>query len=99
MIKAVSFFASGLHAPLEVAIPIIIIVVIAKIVYSNVNGRPAVSGKVEVRCNKGHTFKTNWSSLGSLSSIRLGGAKFQRCPVGNHWSLVKPVNNPDPSNK
>jgi hypothetical protein len=87
----VSTFASADHAPLVIAIPIIIVVIIAKIVYSKANGRPAVVGKLEVRCGKGHTFKTSWSSLGSFTAIRLGGSRFQHCPVGNHWSLVKPV--------
>jgi hypothetical protein len=40
-------------------------------------------------------FTTTWSPLGSLTSIRLGFARYQRCPVGNHWALVKPVNDSD----
>ena len=28
----------------------------------------------------------------SLTSVRLGGARFQYCPVGRHWGLVRPVN-------
>jgi hypothetical protein len=27
----------------------------------------------------------------SIKSLRLGLWRFQRCPVGNHWSLVTPV--------
>ncbi len=26
-----------------------------------------------------------------LKSVRLGWWRFQRCPVGKHWSLVTPV--------
>jgi len=95
---ALTAFASATHAPIYIAIPIIIVVVIAKIVYSRVNGRPALGGKIEVRCSKGHTFKTTWSPLGSFTSIRLSGARFQRCPVGNHWTFVRPVNNSDLTN-
>jgi hypothetical protein len=84
--------AAGYHAPLELALPIIAAVVILKIVVSKARGRPALGGKIVVRCSKGHVFTTTWSPLGSLTSIRLGSARWQRCPVGNHWSLVKPVN-------
>lgn len=31
----------------------------------------------------------------SLKSVRLGWARFQRCPVGQHWSLVTPVREDD----
>ena len=76
-----------------IAIPIIIVVVIAKVVYSMFRGRPVISGEIDVRCSKGHTFKTTWSPLGSFTAIRLGSVRFQRCPVGNHWSFVRPVTN------
>ena len=84
--------ATGYHAPLVIALPIIAGVVILKVVVSKARGRPALGGHIVVRCSKGHVFRTTWSSLGSLTSIRLGSARWQRCPVGNHWSLVKPVN-------
>jgi hypothetical protein len=82
----------GYHAPLEIAVPIIAAVVIVKVVVSRVKGRPAIAGKIAVRCGRGHAFTTTWSPLGSLTSVRLGGARFQYCPVGHHWSLVRPVN-------
>jgi hypothetical protein len=84
--------ASGAHAPLLIALPIVAAVVILKVVVSKARGRPALSGRIVVRCSKGHLFTTTWSPLGSFTSIRLGTARWQRCPVGNHWSLVKPVN-------
>jgi hypothetical protein len=87
-----ALLASGYHAPIIIAIPIIVAVVLAKVVYSKSRGRPAVGGRVIVRCSKGHLFTANWSPLGSLTSIRLGYARFQRCPVGNHWALLRPVN-------
>lgn len=84
--------ASGHYeAPLSFAVPIIAVVLIAKFVLARKRGRPLVAGSVLVRCRKGHVFKTSWSPLGSLTSVRLGSARFQRCPVGEHWSLVKPV--------
>ena len=44
-----------------------------------------------VRCRQGHLFTTTWIWGGSLKAVRLGTARFQRCPVGNHWSLVRRV--------
>jgi hypothetical protein len=79
------------HAPLVIALPIIAAVVIMKVVLSRVRNHPAVAGEIVVRCHKGHVFTTTWSSLGSFTSVRLGFARFQRCPVGHHWALVRPV--------
>jgi hypothetical protein len=44
-----------------------------------------------VRCRTGHLFTTLWIPGGSLKAVRLGWWRFQRCPVGMHWSLVTPV--------
>ena len=44
-----------------------------------------------VRCREGHTFTTYWIPGASLKAIRLGWWRYQRCPVGHHWSLVTPV--------
>jgi len=85
----------GYHAPLEIALPVIAVVIIAKVVFSLRKGRPGIAGEVVVRCSKGHVFTTTWSPLGSLASVRLGSARFQRCPVGPHWALVRPVNDAD----
>jgi hypothetical protein len=85
----------GYHAPLEIALPVIAVVIIAKVVFSLRKGRPGIAGEVVVRCGKGHVFTTTWSPLGSLTSVRLGSARFQRCPVGHHWALVRPVNDAD----
>jgi hypothetical protein len=50
-----------------------------------------MGGNIVVRCRKGHLFTTIWVPGASLKSIRLGWWRFQRCPVGYHWSLVTPV--------
>jgi hypothetical protein len=50
-----------------------------------------LGGNVTVRCRDGHTFTTIWIPGVSLKSLRLGWWRFQRCPVGGHWSLVTPV--------
>jgi len=54
-----------------------------------------VGGNVVVRCRRGHLFTTIWIPGASLKSVRLGWYRFQRCPVGGHWSLVKPVRESD----
>lgn len=54
-----------------------------------------VGGDVIVRCRRGHLFTTIWIPGASLKSVRLGWYRFQRCPVGNHWSLVQPVREAD----
>jgi len=44
-----------------------------------------------VRCRKGHLFSTIWIPYASLKAVRLGPWRYQWCPVGRHWSLVRPV--------
>lgn len=44
-----------------------------------------------VRCRNGHLFTTIWVPGVSLKAVRLGRSRFQRCPVGGHWSMVTPV--------
>jgi hypothetical protein len=47
--------------------------------------------KIIVRCAQGHLFTTSWVPGVSFKAIRLGRYRFQRCPVGNHWTFVTPV--------
>jgi hypothetical protein len=51
-----------------------------------------IGGNVVVRCRQGHLFTTLWIPGASVKSLRLVAWRFQRCPVGRHWSLVTPVN-------
>lgn len=51
----------------------------------------SVGANTIVRCHSGHLFTTIWIPFGSLKSVRLGWWRFQRCPVGRHWTLVRPV--------
>lgn len=44
-----------------------------------------------VRCRQGHLFTTIWIPGVKLKAIDLGIARVQRCPVGQHWSVVTPV--------
>ena len=58
-----------------------------------------VGGNVIVRCHEGHLFTTIWIPGASLKSLRLGSRRFQRCPVGHHWTLVKLVRESDLSGR
>jgi hypothetical protein len=40
---------------------------------------------------KGHLFTTIWVPGASIKSVKLGWWRFQRCPVGKHWTLVSAV--------
>jgi hypothetical protein len=50
-----------------------------------------VGANVVVRCQKGHLFTTIWLPAASVKAARLGWWRFQRCPVGGHWSIVTAV--------
>lgn len=50
-----------------------------------------IGGRLIVRCRSGHLFTTLWIPGVSLKALRLGWLRFQRCPVGHHWSLITPV--------
>lgn len=50
-----------------------------------------LGGNVVVRCRSGHLFTTIWIPGVSVKALRLGWWRFQRCPVGKHWSIVTPV--------
>jgi hypothetical protein len=54
-----------------------------------------IGGNTVVRCRKGHLFTTIWIPGASLKALRLGWARYQRCPVGKHWTLVTPVKESD----
>jgi hypothetical protein len=47
--------------------------------------------EVVVRCRDGHVFRTVWIPGVSVKAIRLGGVRFQYCPVGRHRTFVTPV--------
>jgi hypothetical protein len=50
-----------------------------------------LAGNVIARCSHGHLFTTLWIPGASVKALRLVWWRFQRCPVGGHWSLVRPV--------
>jgi hypothetical protein len=82
------------------AAPIIIIVVAGLLAFAAgaiIARRRGYAGLEEVvaRCRQGHLFTTVWASKVSIHEIDLGWARLQRCPVGDHWTLVVPVKDSD----
>lgn len=51
----------------------------------------AVGLKTVVRCRDGHLFTTIWIPGASLKAVRLGAMRIQYCPVGHHFTVVRPV--------
>lgn len=58
-----------------------------------------IGGNLVVRCRRGHLFTTLWIPGASVKAVRMGWVRFQWCPVGRHWSLVKPVKDAELSAK
>ena len=62
----------------------------------NVNWYPRrEEGPAIVRCRSGHLFTTVWVPFGSFKALRFGRLRYQRCPVGEHWTFVERVDNDD----
>jgi hypothetical protein len=51
----------------------------------------SVGLKTVVRCRAGHLFTTIWIPGASFKAVRLGAARLQYCPVGRHFTVVRPV--------
>jgi hypothetical protein len=75
-----------------VTIVILVVVVLVLLAVPLVAGRRGVAGYERiVRCHAGHLFTSTVVPGASLKAVRLGFARFQRCPVGRHWTLVRTV--------
>jgi hypothetical protein len=75
-----------------------LLVVVALVVGVTLRARSRgynLGSTVVVRCREGHLFTTIWVPFVSVKAIRLGAVRWQRCPVGNHWTFVIPVKDSD----
>ena len=75
-----------------------LVVILALLAGGTLLGRRAgynLGGYTVVRCRAGHLFETLWIPGASVKAVRLGWYRLQRCPVGNHWTLVAPVKSAD----
>ena len=78
---------------IAVAVALVAVLVVQTIVLRRRGYK--VGGRTVVRCRRGHLFTTLWVPGASLKAVRLGWVRYQRCPVGRHWSLVVPVKEAD----
>ena len=46
-----------------------------------------------VQCRDGHIFTTKWMPGVSFNAIRFGPTRYQYCPVGKHWTFIRPIRN------
>ena len=74
-----------------VILAVVVVLLISRVVWFKRGGYAGNTAHRVVRCSAGHLFTTTWIPGGSLTAIRLGSARYQRCPVGHHWALVRPV--------
>ena len=44
-----------------------------------------------VRCDEGGLYSSIWIPLVSFKAVRLGGSRWQRCPVHGKWETARPV--------
>jgi hypothetical protein len=79
----------------KVVLRSVVIALAVATVVARRSGYSGLGGNTVVRCSQGHLFTTIWIPGASIKSIRLGPWRFQRCPVGRHWALVRPVKEAD----
>ncbi len=48
-----------------------------------------------MRCSAGHLFTELLVPGVSFRSVRLGTARYERCPVAHHWALCRPQRRSD----
>ncbi len=48
-----------------------------------------------MRCSRGHLFTELLIPGVSFRAVRLGVARYERCPVGRHWALCRPQRRSD----
>lgn len=64
---------------------VVLLIVILAIALS---ARAAGGTERIARCRSGHLFTSTVVPGASIKAIRLGRVRFQRCPIGNHWTIV-----------
>jgi hypothetical protein len=85
----------GARSSSRFVVPAVVLGLVVATVTAKRRGYSGLGGNTIVRCSKGHLFTTIWIPGVSFTSIRLGPRRFQRCPVGRHWALVRPVKDAD----
>lgn len=91
----VAMKGDSLSVTVGVVVAVVVLATVGGTIVARRRGYSGIGGNTVVRCRKGHLFTTIWVPGVSLKAIRLGVRRFQRCPVGRHWTLVKPVRDSD----
>ncbi len=79
-------------ARMPVGIVIALIVLAFVLVAAMLSARRTGEGYERiVRCSAGHLFTSIVVPGASFKAVRLGNRRFQWCPVGRHWALVRIV--------
>ena len=78
-----------MHPRLLLALVVLVVIVVAVVVALGARSGPGFERIV--RCRSGHLFSTTLVPGMSLKAVRLWNVRFERCPIGHHWTLVKPV--------
>jgi hypothetical protein len=78
-----------MHPRLLLALVVFVVIIVAVVVALGARSGPRFERIV--RCRSGHLFSTTLVPGMSLKAVRLGNVRFERCPIGHHWTLVKPV--------
>lgn len=79
----------------KLVLPAVLAGLVGGTVIARRRGYSGMGGNTIVRCRDGHLFTTIWVPGASFKSLRLGWKRFQRCPVGHHWTMVTPVREAD----
>ncbi len=79
----------------RIVIPAVVSGLLGGTVVARRRGYSGMGGNTIVRCRDGHLFTTIWVPGASFKAVRLGWKRFQRCPVGHHWTIVTPVREAD----
>jgi hypothetical protein len=67
-----------------------VLLVIVPVLYVTNKGKSR-GQDVVVRCRAGHLYTTIWIPAMSLKAVRWVNKRYQRCPVGKHWSWTERV--------
>jgi hypothetical protein len=83
-------------ALLTVVIPVAVLLVVLVALSQGARRKGYTAGRDQVvRCKSGHLFMTTWVPGVSFKAVRLGSVRYQRCPVGAHWTTVRRVKDAD----
>jgi hypothetical protein len=72
-------------------LPIVVLAIVFVAVAISARARPGRGFERIVRCRSGHLFTTTLVPGASFKAVRLWNVRFERCPVGRHWSIVEKV--------